>query len=95
MQVVNKRTHKPTDHDIYISRPSPLGNPYIIGQHGTREEVIELYRHWLYKQLVSGNKAVIDALLAINDESNLVCWCHPQPCHGDVIVRAVRWLKSR
>ncbi len=25
---------------IYVGRPSPLGNPYVLGRDGNREEVI-------------------------------------------------------
>lgn len=35
---------------VFIGRPSKWGNPYIIGKHGTREQVIAAYRQWLVLQ---------------------------------------------
>src|SRR5262245_58764119 len=47
--VVNKRHHR--GGGVYIGRPSLLGNPFRIGEHGTREEVIAKYRVWLWRQI--------------------------------------------
>ncbi len=66
---------------VYIGRPSKWGNPYVIGKHGTREEVIARYRQWLVLQ--PALYATIRAELAGRD---LVCFCHPLPCHGDVLL---------
>jgi hypothetical protein len=102
MEVVNKHKHAPTPSDVYIGRPSVLGNPFThikdrhtLAEHvcGTREESIERYRRWLLEQIRSGDADVLDALHALNDDSILVCWCKPEACHGDVIVRAVEWLR--
>lgn len=65
----------------YIGRPSVLGNPFIIGKHGTREQVIEMYRQWALTQ-----PHVMSAIMALADDDVLGCWCHPQPCHGQVII---------
>jgi uncharacterized protein DUF4326 len=35
---------KRTLFDIYIGRPSKLGNPFVIGRDGSRKHVIEKYR---------------------------------------------------
>jgi hypothetical protein len=42
--VVNRRmiTAQPGDH--YIGRPSPLGNPFVLGRDDTRAQVIARYR---------------------------------------------------
>ena len=34
---------------VLIGRPSIWSNPYVIGKDGTREEVIEKYRSWLWQ----------------------------------------------
>ncbi len=34
-------------YDVYIGRPGPWGNPFVIGRDGTREQVIAKYRTWL------------------------------------------------
>ena len=46
--VANRRTGAVGE---YIGRPSPLGNPFMIGRDGTRDEVIAKYRVWLNDQL--------------------------------------------
>lgn len=76
-QVVHcKRDH----YDVYIGRPSIWGNPFVLGRNGTRQEVVDQYRQWLFTQ---------PALLArigfeLRDKV-LGCWCAPQACHGDVL----------
>lgn len=66
---------------IYIGRPSKWGNPFVIGRDGSREEVIEKYRSWLLSQpdLVAAVKRDLKG-------KDLVCWCAPKPCHGDVLI---------
>lgn len=41
--VVNKHTHTPTPNDVYIGRGSKWGNPFKIGPHGDREDVVRRY----------------------------------------------------
>ena len=79
---------------VYIGRPNPLGNPFVIERDGTRDEVIVKYRTWLYAVAKTDTRvrAVLNALLQIaetNEAIRLVCWCAPLPCHGDVIAE---WL---
>lgn len=84
--VVNKYKE---DYDIYIGRGSPWGNPYKIGEDGTREEVIEKYRLYLWEQVKSG-KITKEQLIALQSK-RLGCFCKPQACHGDIIIKAVEW----
>ncbi len=67
-------------YDFYIGRPGPWGNPFVIGQDGTREQVIELYRAWLAKH----PEIKARARLVLRDKV-LGCWCAPLACHGDVL----------
>lgn len=72
---------KRSPHDVYIGRPSKWGNPFSIGRHGTRDEVIKLYAEWLVEQ---------DDLMADLPELKdkvLGCWCAPQACHGDILAK--------
>lgn len=82
---------------IYVGRPSPLGNPYLLGRDGNREEVIAQYRRWLWAQLQSpGSPQELELrrLLAQaqSGELELLCWCAPLPCHADVVRSALLWL---
>jgi hypothetical protein len=91
--VANKRTHKPTPRDIYIGRPSAIGNPYTHIPKGTiaeyvvssRDEAISRYKEWLLDKIAKNDKPVMSALSSIKPDSVLVCWCDPLPCHGHVI----------
>lgn len=72
---------KRDEYDVYIGRPSNWGNPFRIGSDGTRQEVIELYRRHLVTQ-----PDLVARLIRELTGRRLGCWCHPLPCHGDVLV---------
>lgn len=80
--VVNK--HHKVPYDVYIGRGSPFGNPFIIGQDGDRETVIELYRVYFYDKIKHDVKFKAQ-VLALKDK-RLACYCFPKSCHGDIIV---------
>ena len=66
---------------IYIGRGSQWGNPFRIGQDADRATVIAKYERWLADQ---------HHLLRALDElrgHDLVCFCAPHPCHGDLLLR--------
>lgn len=77
--VVNKYKHTPTPNDLYIGRGSKWGNPFKIGEHGTRTDVIQKYREYLI-----GNQKLMASLHELKGKT-LVCFCKPQACHGDVL----------
>jgi len=87
IRIVNKRNY--TGLGIYIGRPSPLGNPFVIGRDGDREEVIRKYRDFLEIAIHNDEriKAEFERLEELNKKGDviLICWCAPSKCHGDVI----------
>jgi len=97
--VVNKAVHAPTDVDIYVGRGSTLGNPYTskdlskskaIHQVSNKEEAIRSYREYLSVNISTGNNVICDELnriymMALKGNVNLVCYCKPKNCHGDII----------
>jgi hypothetical protein len=81
-RVFNKRSPDANDSDaVYTGRPSPWGNPFHIGADGTREQVIAKYRDWL-----CDSPPLLEAARRDLRGKNLVCWCAPLPCHGDVLL---------
>jgi Domain of unknown function (DUF4326) len=66
--------------DVYIGRPSKWGNPFKIGEDGSREEVIQKYRQWILD-----NPTLIAQLATELKGKTLGCWCKPNTCHGDVL----------
>ncbi len=87
MRVENRKTYRatPAESSVYIGRPSPLGNPYVIGRDGDRSEVIDLYRKYARLELAA-NSEFREAFLALADTDVLLCWCAPLACHGDVLI---------
>ena len=66
---------------VYIGRGSKWGNPFKIGQDGDRAAVIAKHETWLRDQH--------DLLRSIGElrGKDLVCFCAPAPCHGDLLLR--------
>jgi hypothetical protein len=61
-------------------RESRWFNPFKIGRDGSREEVIAKYLARLLRQP--------DLMAALRElrGKDLVCWCAPDACHGDVLL---------
>jgi len=86
---------KKSKFDVYIGRAfkdmpaSKWGNPFVIGKHGTREEVIKKYEEWIVTQP--------DLMAALPELKNKVlgCWCKPlHNCHGEVLTKLLSSLES-
>ena len=76
-------------NSVYIGRAfgpfkesSKWANPFIIGRNGaTKEEVIAKYEAYL------GIKPELFFAIPELKDKTLICWCSPEPCHGDVLVK--------
>ena len=75
--IVNKYKDQ---YDVYIGRGSKWGNPFRIGDHGDREDVIEQYREWIQTQ-----PNLLNSLEELRNK-RLGCFCKPKACHGDVLL---------
>jgi Domain of unknown function (DUF4326) len=71
---------KRAPYDVYVGRPSPFGNPFVIGRDGDRAAVIGKYRAWLLAK-----PARVERVRRELAGKILGCWCAPLPCHGDVL----------
>lgn len=82
--------------DVYIGRkyrsknPSPLANPYPLAEGVDRVKSIQKYRLWLMGKIKQKDPKVLAELrrieaLSKKEPVNLVCFCAPRACHGDVI----------
>lgn len=76
-----------SDFTVYIGRPSKWGNPFIIGVHGNRKEVIEKYKIYLLS-----TKRLMDDIMLL-DGAILGCHCKPKACHGDIIIETIELIK--
>ena len=88
---------KKAPYDVYIGRPSKWGNPFTIGKDGTREQVIENYSIFLqdliWDSLDDDQHLFIKELAELNGKT-LGCWCSPQACHGDVLLKLAAWAAN-
>lgn len=73
---------------IYVGRPTRWGNPFFIGQHGSRAQVIERYRKWVWTQ-----PNIVSAARRELRGKDLVCWCAPKTCHADVLMEIAAGAK--
>lgn len=85
----NKSTHAVPPMAVYVGRPSPFGNPFVIGRDGSREDVIRKYEAWLMAQpgLVARAKEELRG-------RDLVCWCAPRACHADVLMKIANTVEA-
>lgn len=65
----------------YIGRGSIYGNSYVIGQHGDRDMVCDLF-DW---DLAGDERRLKELDNLVNKD--VVCFCSPARCHGDTLVR--------
>jgi hypothetical protein len=71
-------------YDVYIGRPSIFGNPFSVKKYG-REECIERYREYFYGRLATFPEFKQEVLKLKG--KRLGCFCKPEACHGDIIVK--------
>jgi hypothetical protein len=93
VKVANQRKTKFGEH---VGRPCILGNPFVTGIDGTRDEVITKYKIWLDEQIVAKNDVYEELVrflnLAREGDLTLLCWCAPKSCHADHIKN---WIDSQ
>lgn len=112
IEVLNGKQHGFVGQDkIYIGRAnkslgleaSPLANPYIIDVDGNRDEVIQLYRQWLWNRLQIGYNNPNDTFKELysiahkikrGEKVKLTCYCKPLDCHGDILANCIEWIVS-
>ena len=79
--VVNKRDVHAGNASVYIGRPSKWGNPFPLYGEQFRDEVVAKYEQHLL------NSPELLAQLGELKGKDLVCWCAPKACHGDILLR--------
>lgn len=104
IKIVNRHHQTPSPvgfSRFYIGRPSLLGNPFVVGDDGDRDECVDKYAEWIKKEIHrKGNRvypAIVNIVEALTVQCyvELECFCAPKRCHGEVIreiVLADDWL---
>jgi len=85
-KVLNKYKDFIPSDAVYIGRGSPYGNPFLLGKDGDRSEVIDRYREYLYS-----NKELLDKIINELKGKDLVCFCKPKKCHGDILIEIANY----
>ena len=78
-QVFNKRRPSEIPNGaVYVGRPTKWGNPF---SKGSKEQNINNFREYACERI----EREPDWLTPLKGK-DLVCWCAPAGCHGDVLV---------
>jgi hypothetical protein len=87
---------KANPNDVYIGRfhrskygfypKSKWHNPCKIGEDGSREKIMEMYRSYILSR-----SDLMSSLHELKGK-RLGCWCKPEACHGDILLEIVDQL---
>lgn len=108
---ITEENHDEDPNNYFIYRPSILSNPYThikdkktLAKYvvKTREEALKRYETY-FDAMYSGNKPFRNLVDDIYEKYKsgetvyLGCFCHPLPCHGDIIAEKLqqRLLKDK
>lgn len=64
----------------FIIPESKYHNPYIVGKDGTKDEVLQKFRKYFI------DSGLVDTAKVELVGKTLGCWCHPEPCHAQIIM---------
>ncbi len=98
--------HIDTKTMVYIGRPfgdsqQHFGNPFSHLSNSkasvilkTRNESIKAFEDWLngnkYQEVESKRRLWVLNNLSVLKDRDLVCWCSPLSCHGDVYLKLLK-----
>lgn len=91
-KVLNKRKLKLGDRGVYIGRPSKWGNypATELPDDAPREAKVLAYRRWL-----EANPWFVEQVRKELAGKDLICWCAPAMCHGDVLLEYANHLPRK
>lgn len=91
--IINLNREPSSTTHTHIGRGSEWGNPYRISDGYSREGAINLYREHLWRQIQRDRAGMISKLIKLEGKQ-LGCYCAPLACHGEVILKAIKWAKE-
>lgn len=80
-KVYNRHKQATPKEAVFIGRPTKWGNPFVIDDENHRLAVIAGYRRYLQER----PDLIEDAKIELAGK-DLVCFCAPLPCHGDILL---------
>ena len=83
---------------VYIGRAGKglsgyYGTPIMLKREADREDV--LHEYWDYAATRIHEDPKFAAMVLALDGKNLVCFCAPKACHGDVLKLLIDYLKEQ
>lgn len=79
-------TNEKKEKIVFSYKSSIWENPYTIKKYGSREEVLKLYEEYI-RQKIRDEPDIYD--IKSLDGKNLGCWCKPDGCHGDILLKII------
>lgn len=81
-KLYNEKNNDAPRDAVYIGRPSKWGNPYSMKNYwNDRMAVINMFKDYLLS-----NSELLEEVKKELKGKDLVCWCSPLPCHGDILL---------
>ena len=81
------------DGKRFPPRDSPFANPFRMnGDDACRSTVLCKYREYITNKINNGEIQPDDLRNLIG--KNLGCWCHPEACHGDILVEFIETISK-
>lgn len=74
-------------NERFPKKSSNFANPFKIGKHGNRNEVLSKYRKYIIEIL--DNDILLQNELIKLKGKNLGCWCFPEPCHANILLELI------
>lgn len=72
----------------FPKKNSKWANPYKVGKNLSREEALEKYEIYIREKIETGEISK-EEILELSGK-NLGCWCKPDGCHGDILVKLIK-----
>lgn len=87
-KVYSKRAGKQyPPNAVLIDRTTKWGNPFVMSDESQRDDCCNRFEEYLLNST--------DLITAVKRElagKDLVCWCAPKRCHGDILLRVANSL---
>ena len=75
------------DKERFPKKGSIWANPFKVSVKLTRKDSLEKYEIYIREKIET--EAVYKELLQLNGK-NLGCWCKPEECHGDILLKILK-----
>lgn len=75
----------------FPKKDSIWANPFKEGRDGTLDEILEKYEIYIRDKIKKEN--LKNELLKLKGK-NLGCWCKPNKCHGDILLKLIKEFEN-